>query len=75
MSKVVARYYPRLSEIVTIDNMPEFLSFVQNGLNDIFDKIRYKNLQYSKSPHGDAAFYSLDIVTGNTIRMPLPFNL
>lgn len=43
-----ARYYPRLSEIITVDDLPEFLSFVENGLNSIFDKIHYKNLQYSK---------------------------
>lgn len=67
-----SRYYPKLSDIVTIDDLPEFLSFVKNGLNSIFDKIHYKNLQYSKSPFGDAAFYSLDIVTGSAFRMPLP---
>jgi hypothetical protein len=44
-----ARYYPKLSEVITVDDLPEFLSFVQNGLNSIFDKIHYKNLQYSKS--------------------------
>lgn len=56
------RYYPKLSEVVTVDNLPEFLQFVQNGLNAIFDKIHYKNLQYSKNPKGDAAFYSLEVV-------------
>jgi hypothetical protein len=34
-----ARYYPRLSEVITIDDLPEFLSFVQDGFNNIFDKI------------------------------------
>src|SRR5690606_24642180 len=29
----------------------------------IFSKIHYKDLQYSKSPNGDAAFYSLSIVS------------
>jgi hypothetical protein len=58
-----ARYCPRLSEAVTVDDLPEFLSFVQNGLNTIFNKIHYKNLQYSKGYRDDSAFYSLDIVT------------
>ncbi|WP_166922442.1 hypothetical protein [Flavobacterium poyangense] len=70
-----ARYYPRLSEIVTVDDLPEFLSFVENGLNSIFDKIHYKNLQYSKGYRGDSAFYSLDIVTGEKLAIPLPFGL
>ncbi|WP_428232487.1 hypothetical protein [Flavobacterium sp.] len=70
-----ARYYPRLSEIVTVDDLPEFLSFVENGLNAIFDKIHYKNLQYSKGYRGDSAFYSLDIVTSKKLALPLPFGL
>jgi hypothetical protein len=70
-----ARYYPRLSEVVTVDDLPEFLSFVENGLNAIFDKIHYKNLQYSKGYRGDSAFYSLDIVTSKKLALPLPFGL
>ncbi|GAA6764912.1 hypothetical protein AAFH68_08460 [Flavobacterium sp. CGRL1] len=69
------RYYPRLSEIITVDDLPEFLSFVENGLNAIFDKIHYKNLQYSKGYRGDSAFYSLDIVTSERLALPLPFGL
>lgn len=70
-----ARYYPRLSEIITVDDLPEFLSFVEDGLNSIFDKIHYKNLQYSKGYRGDSAFYSLDIVTSKRLALPLPFDL
>ncbi len=69
-----ARYYPKLSEVITADDLPEFLSFVQNGLNSIFDKIHYKNLQYSKSVNGDAAFYSLEIVS-KKLGIPLPFGM
>lgn len=70
-----ARYYPRLSEVITVDDLPEFLSFVENGLNSIFNKIHYKNLQYSKGYRGDSAFYSLDIVTSSQLALPLPFDL
>jgi hypothetical protein len=70
-----ARYYPRLSEVITIDDLPEFLSFVQDGFNNIFDKIHYKNLQYSKSYRGDSAFYSLDIVSSKKLALKLPFDL
>lgn len=70
-----ARYYPRLSEIITVDDLPEFLSFVEDGLNSIFDKIHYKNLQYSKGYRGDSAFYSLDIVSSTKLALPLPFGL
>lgn len=70
-----ARYYPRLSEVITVDDLPEFLSFVENGLNSIFDNIHYKNLQYSKGHRGDSAFYSLDIVSSKRLELSLPFDL
>jgi hypothetical protein len=68
------RYYPRLSEILSAEALPEFLSFAQSGIDDLLDNIHYKNLQYSKSYHGDAAFYSLEIVSNN-IGIDLPLGL
>ena len=32
---ITRRYYPRLSEIASIDDMPAYLSFLQNGINTI----------------------------------------
>ncbi|WP_443938921.1 hypothetical protein [Pedobacter sp. MW01-1-1] len=68
------RYYPALSEVITVDDLPEFLHFAEDGLNTLLDKIHYKNLQYSKSQRGDSAFYSLDIVSKN-IGLNLPLGL
>src|SRR3989338_8715410 len=68
---IVKRYYPRLSEVVTVQDLPEFLNFLENGLEQVFDRIHYKNLQYSKSFNGDAAFYSLDLVTRDRLQFPL----
>ncbi len=77
MSQVLpsARYYPRVSELLTVHDLPDFLSFAQDGLNEIFDRIHYKNFQFSKSYRGDAAFYSLDIVTSKQIKLTLPFGI
>lgn len=72
MSNTISkRYYSRLSEVVTVNDLPEYLSFIKNGLVTVFDKIHYKNLQYSKNSNGDGAFYSLDIVTAKNIYTPL----
>jgi hypothetical protein len=68
------RYYPSLSEVITVDDLPEFLHFAADGLNLLLDRIHYKNLQYSKSQGGDSAFYSLDVVTAN-IGLNLPFGM
>lgn len=68
---VSRRYYPRLSSIVSQDDLPEILGFVKEGLQNLFEKLHYKDLQYSKSPSGDAAFYSLSIVS-DRIDIELP---
>ncbi|HKX87296.1 MAG TPA: hypothetical protein VJL37_11540 [Flavobacterium sp.] len=60
---VVKRYYPALSSVVSLDDFPESLGFIKQGLQSLFSKIHYKDLQYKKSPKGDAAFYSLTIVS------------
>ncbi|WBV58187.1 hypothetical protein PFY10_06985 [Chryseobacterium daecheongense] len=65
-------YYPAISEIATINDIPEILSFVRDGIVFLFDKTYYKNLQFSKSIKGDAAFYSLDIVSLQKLEIEIP---
>lgn len=60
---VIKRYYPTLSSVVTLDDFPESLGFLKQAIESLFSKIHYKDLQYKKSPKGDAAFYSLSIVS------------
>lgn len=48
------RYYPSLSDIVTINDIPDSLSFIKDGIQELFSDVFYKNLQYSKSVKGDA---------------------
>ncbi len=60
---VTHRYYPRLSSVVTPDQIPDILGFIKDGVIGLLDKIYYKDLQYSKGPKGDSAFYSLSIVS------------
>ena len=65
---VAKRYYPKLSEVITVEDLPEFLTIAQDGLNAILNKTHYKNIQYTRSYRGNAAFYSLDIV-GKTLAL------
>ncbi|WP_345987544.1 hypothetical protein AAEU33_11305 [Chryseobacterium sp. Chry.R1] len=60
---VTHRYYPRLSSVVTKDDIPDLLGFLKPGITNLLDKIYYKDLQYSKGPKGDSAFYSLSVVS------------
>ena len=72
---IAKRYYPTLSSVITKDDIPEVLGFLKVGLENLLGKIHFKDLQYSKSPTGDAAFYSLDIVTRKPIKLALPFDM
>ena len=71
-SQVVRRYYPTLSSVVSPEDFPDILGFVKDGILNLFEKIHYKDLQYNKSPRGDAAFYSLSIVSPNRIDIEIP---
>ena len=70
--KITDRYYPTLSSVITKDDIPEVLGFLKEGLENLLEKIHYKDLQYSKSPMGDAAFYSLSIVSPERLDMEIP---
>ena len=69
---LVRRFYPTLSSVVTQDEIPDALGFIKDGIVFLFDKIHFKDLQYSKSPRGDAAFYSLSIVTKDRLDIEIP---
>lgn len=69
------KYYPRLSNLVTLDSLPSSLDFVKNLADGIFSKIYYKNYQGSISPLGDSAFYSLSIVSKTKLKFNLIYGL
>jgi hypothetical protein len=66
------RYYPALSDIIKTDDLPDFLSFIKQGLQTVFDKIYYKDYQVSKSVSGSSAFYSLQLVSRTKLALELP---
>ncbi len=65
-------FYPALSSIVDLEVLPEQLSFVKDGAEDLLAKLFFKDLQYTKSPRGDAAHYSLKLVSFRRIDLTLP---
>lgn len=68
-------YYPKLSDLITLDNIPSSLDFVKTISQSIFSKIYYKDYQASISPLGDSAFYSLSIVSKTRINFELVYGL
>lgn len=49
------QYYPSLSSLIKIDDLPEQLNFLQtgvNGLAEVFDKVYYQNLEINHANSG-----------------------
>ena len=65
-------FYPPLSVLIPVEDLPNELGFVKDGLTFIFNKLYFKDFQYSKSARGDAAFYSLSIVSPDPISLEVP---
>jgi hypothetical protein len=40
-------FYPSISSLLKTDNIPEFLSFIKDALNDAGNALYYKNLQFN----------------------------
>lgn len=65
-------YYPALSGLMTADELPEILGFIRDGLQQIFEKVYYKNFYSSVNQDGSFAFYSLEIVSRTKLAVEFP---
>lgn len=65
-------YYPALSGLMTVDELPEILGFIRDGLQQIFEKVYYKNFYSSVNQDGSFAFYSLEIVSRTKLAVEFP---
>jgi len=66
------RYYPRISSVISENDIPDILGFIKTGIVNLLDNIYFKDLQYDKSPKGDSAFYSLSVVSPRRIDIEIP---
>jgi hypothetical protein len=64
-------FYPNLGTIVKADQLPEELQFIQNGLQNLLDKLYYKHLQYTTSQDGSQAYYSIVLVSATELKIDL----
>lgn len=65
-------FYPSLSTLIRVDDLPSELGVVKEGLSDFFDHFFYRDLQIQKSVDGDAAFYSLKLLTYKRLALEVP---
>jgi hypothetical protein len=66
------KFYPSVSSIVQLSDLPEQLNFIQEGLDALFDNLYYRDLQFVKSQNGDEAFYSLILISHKKIGVTVP---
>jgi hypothetical protein len=55
------KYYPSVGELITIDQLPDALSFINEDLQTIFDQTRYQNFVSQRSMNFSSGYYELDI--------------
>ncbi|HET6226113.1 MAG TPA: hypothetical protein VFF27_07520, partial [Bacteroidia bacterium] len=65
-------HYPSLKRILPINSLPPQLGTLQGVLQEIFNKIYYKNYIVEKSYLGDTAFYRLTLVSYDRLGFEIP---
>lgn len=65
-------FYPAVSSIISLDDLPEQLQFLEAGISSIFDKVYFRDLQFTRSRKGDAAFYSLILILDREVGFTIP---
>lgn len=65
-------FYSPLRSIVPVDALPDALGFVKDGLASLLDDVYFKDLQSSKNARGDAANYSLSLVSLKPLEIEIP---
>ncbi len=64
-------FYPNIGTLVTLNDFPEELQFLENGLQNVLDKIYYKELQYVRSNDSSQGYYNIVLVTGEQLKLNL----
>lgn len=67
MTTPIKRYYPALAELLSLDDIPDGLSFIKDGLNNTLANLYYKDLQATKGALRDSAFYSLKVLSNKKL--------
>ena len=66
------KFFPAVSSLISLDDLPEQLDFIQVALTSIFDKVYFRDLQFTRSRKGDAAFYSLILRIDREVGFTIP---
>ncbi|MCW3085910.1 MAG: hypothetical protein JWP12_3276 [Bacteroidetes bacterium] len=67
-----SNFYPAVSELIPIENIPSSLGPVKDGIQNIFNKIFYKDLIVEKSSLGEQGYYKLTLLSYGRIGFDIP---
>ncbi|PWK72917.1 hypothetical protein LX99_04247 [Mucilaginibacter oryzae] len=66
------RYLPSLSTLISLDNLPDGLGFLQNAVVNIFDDVYFDHYKVVSSRFGEERKYNLDIILNKKIGVEIP---
>ncbi len=66
------KFLQPVSDLTSLDSIPEELGFVKDGIQKLLNGIFYKDLQFSKSPNGDSLFSSLKLICFKKLAVEIP---
>jgi hypothetical protein len=69
---IATRYYPRLTDILSLDKLPDQLSFIEDGLENLLKNIYVKDYQIIKSPSGDTTSYHVVLKVYKRLSLEIP---
>ncbi|MGL5890615.1 MAG: hypothetical protein ACRC3B_12055, partial [Bacteroidia bacterium] len=69
---IATRYYPRLTDILSLDKLPDQLSFIEDGLENLLKNIYVKDYQIIKSPSGDTTSYHVVLKIYKRLALEVP---
>jgi hypothetical protein len=69
---MAVQFYPPLSSILSLQDLPEVFDFLREPLTNLFNKLYFRDLQTSKGPKGDSAFYSLTLISYKRLSIEIP---
>lgn len=66
-------FYSPLSSLISRDNVPEKLSFISDGIDNLLSNVYYRNLHVFSALNHSSAHYELDLVIySNLLKLEVP---
>jgi hypothetical protein len=70
---MIDKFYPKLTALINISDLPSEISFAENIVNNLFDNIYYRNLQISTGLDGSYVNCQIELIVFKPLRLELPF--